>query len=248
MDTNTVENDAVKTNELDAELEELLNAVEPEADAPEEKTIIEEPSEAEVEAAVVEVEATEARAEAHEAQPAEEQKAKIEEPDAKAKKKKTASTRVSLIGMSVSKAIQTVCGSGWRGFMALESTDLDEDGNVRNEVVTSRLKAFDGLAKKQGQKAINTFKWLSNGNKLEGYVAQALALIVDKGEMTSNDLREHYLAHPYSQGTANSQTNQIMSLFPVLGIATRDSKSLTLNPNSTIVEHYKTVTAAAKAA
>jgi len=224
------------TEAVDAELAELLGSdveiieeSEPEVAAEE---LVEAAAEEDIEAAVNEVEMNEAKQEAYQNQPAEKKKTEKEAKQAKSKPKKASKPKApSVTGMATSEAVKTILGTDWEKNLVLDAANPESP-----DVILSRL---DSLAKKQSMKAVNVFKWIQRGNNLEGYVSKALDLLIKNGSMSSENLREHYLAHPYSQGTANSQSNQIMSLFPALSIAQRDGKTLTLNENSTIVATYK---------
>ena len=61
--------------------------------------------------------------------------------------------------------------------------------------------------------------------------------------ISSENLRAHLKAAGYTEGTANSQAQQMFQLFPALKIATRIKNILTINPDSTIVAQYKTTKA-----
>jgi hypothetical protein len=54
--------------------------------------------------------------------------------------------------------------------------------------------------------------------------------------MTSAELVKHLLSKGMGEGTARSQAGQIMALFPALMIATRDGRSLKVNPKSVLTE------------
>ena len=241
-----VENNLIKTpdSQLDAELAEMLAEIEGEELSEDDVEEILASSDEDIEAAVAEVEMAEAKAQVYEEQEAEEEKPAIATRDPSTPKQKVVktSTKVNTTGMKTSEAIQAVLGTDWKSFMALDLGDLDDNGEVKQEVVDYRLKEFDGLAKKQGAKAVNVFKWVAKGVRLEAYVDQAMKTLIADGEMSSDGLRKKYLAHPYSAGTANSQTSQIMNVLPALGVAHRSARGLlTLNPASTLVQHYKTV-------
>ncbi|HDC4315859.1 TPA: hypothetical protein O8U22_003958 [Enterobacter kobei] len=47
-----------------------------------------------------------------------------------------------------------------------------------------------------------------------------------------------YPEKPYPVGTASTQAGQMMTVFPALGIAEKDGKSLTLNADSPIVKKF----------
>lgn len=102
---------------------------------------------------------------------------------------------------------------------------------------------IDSLAKKVGDKAVNLLRYASEPRKLQNYTRLGLELLVRDGEVTSKSLTDHLKAAKYTEGTARSQANQIMSLFPALKVAARSGKTLTLNSESTLLGQFKAATA-----
>jgi hypothetical protein len=71
------------------------------------------------------------------------------------------------------------------------------------------------------------------------YTRIALDHLIENGSMTSKDLVEKYRAVPYKEGTCRAQSNQIMQLFPALGIAERpDRGTLKLHRGSPLYQSY----------
>lgn len=92
---------------------------------------------------------------------------------------------------------------------------------------------IDGLAKKVGEKAINVAQALVADKPLSVYTKIALKELASNESITSGHLATVYQStnkpnkdECYSKGTANAQAQQMMKLFPALGIATLDGKSL----------------------
>jgi len=223
--------------EVDPELAELLALEEESAAAP---------SESEQLAAVEELELEEAKAEIY-AEQDEEASKKAEEVLEKASKaeskkaveKKPAAKRINTSGMSVADAIKAIAGDDWKKYMTFDANDVRLKPEDFDQRVDSRLRTFESLAKKEKQKVVNAIRWLANGSKLETYTKTAIDLLVQKGSITSDDIRGMYLKHPYSKGTANSQTNQVMHVLPALEVATVSGGMLSLNNDSTIIELMK---------
>ena len=167
--------------------------------------------------------------------PTDKKSAKGKETDSK---KKESKPRLNLTGMKPSVAIKTILGDEL-GPLILTEEEHGFSAQKKRPLIEKRLAGFDELAKKQGEKVINMMKWLHNGSKLKAFTQMAIQHLIDKGETTSAELKQHYLDRPYGVGTANSISNQMMTLLPELGIATRDGKTLTLNKGSTIVAKFK---------
>lgn len=107
------------------------------------------------------------------------------------------------------------------------------------------LGKLDGLAVKVRTKAINLVANRKDPTKLENYTRIGLEVVAEKlaaGEMTvtSEDLYKRMKARPYTDGTSRAQSNQLMQLFPALGIASREGRSaLKIDPKSAILADFK---------
>lgn len=165
---------------------------------------------------------------------------KPEEAQKRAKKKSAPGPKLAA-GAKPSEVIKALLGEGLNEYMALDEDMAGDPGRVN-----ALLQEIDKAPKKVGEKVINVVKALKNGNELSKYTAYALGLIAT-GSMTTADLRQAYLGHPYSAGTANAQSSQMMALLPLLGIAERDGRSsLTLKEGSFMFEALKDMALTAK--
>lgn len=97
---------------------------------------------------------------------------------------------------------------------------------------------------KIAEKFDNLFTQLAAGRTPSTYVMQAFKLLDEKKTVSSADLIANYRAAGLGDGTARSQTGQIMVLLDVVGIATRTGKTLTLLANSKIAERIRALAAA----
>lgn len=97
---------------------------------------------------------------------------------------------------------------------------------------------------KIAEKFDNLFTKVSVGKKPSTYVMLALDLLKAKGEFSSSDLIAHYKANNLGDGTARSQTGQIMVLFDVTGIAERAGQKMIARKNSKLVERIEALSAA----
>jgi hypothetical protein len=100
--------------------------------------------------------------------------------------------------------------------------------------------------KKIAEKFENLFAALHAGKQPSVYVTQAFKLLDEKKTLTGTDITTMFKA-TYKQGTAQSQSGQIMTLFEVAKIATRSKNTLTLNENSVVAQRLRDIFAAAAA-
>ena len=103
-------------------------------------------------------------------------------------------------------------------------------------------KALDGLAKKVAEKGVNLLRYRGEPDKVQVYTRLGLNQLIEQGEATSKSLVTMFQSK-YKDGTARAQANQLMSLFPALGIAERDGSNLKLSKQSAIVHDYKRASA-----
>lgn len=90
------------------------------------------------------------------------------------------------------------------------------------------------LQVKIAEKFDNLFLALDAGKEPSSYVVTAMKVLTKTGTMTSADLIAAYRGEGLKDGTARSQTGQIMELFNVVGIALRAGQMLTLRADSSI--------------
>ena len=110
--------------------------------------------------------------------------------------------------------------------------------------------SLDGKALKPAQVKIaekfeNLFTALSVGKAPSTYVMIAFKLLDEKKTVTSADIVAAYKASGLGEGTARSQSGQIMHLFATVEIATRVGQTLTLNASSTIADRIRKVISSA---
>lgn len=131
---------------------------------------------------------------------------------------------------------------------ALQVATRLHKGEVEGDAtIKGFAKAVDGLAKKIGEKAVNLVRQRHNPAGVQVYTRIALDTLIENGSITSKDLVEAYRANKYKDGTCRAQSNQIMGLFPALGIADRpDRGTLKLSKDSAIVADYKKAAKAAQ--
>jgi FtsZ-interacting cell division protein ZipA len=94
---------------------------------------------------------------------------------------------------------------------------------------------------KIAEKFDNLFLALSAGKEPSSYVVTAFKVLSNNGTMTSGDLVAAYKSAGLVDGTANSQTGQIMELFNVVGIARRAGRALTMRSDSVVARKLASV-------
>ncbi|WP_141690327.1 MULTISPECIES: hypothetical protein [unclassified Ensifer] len=117
-----------------------------------------------------------------------------------------------------------------------------EDGAL--EANKTDVMAAIPSQKKIAEKFENLFAALNAGKQPSVYVTQAFKLLDEKKTITGTDITTMFKAS-YKQGTAQSQSGQIMTLFEAVKIATRQKNTLVLNDSSVVAERLRAIFAAA---
>jgi hypothetical protein len=117
------------------------------------------------------------------------------------------------------------------------STMSDEDKDAAKAATIATKPAQVKIA----EKFENLFTALSVNKAPSTYVMIAFALLEAKKSVTSGDIVGAYKASGLGEGTARSQSGQIMHLFATVGIATRSSQTLTLNADSLVAERLRSL-------
>jgi hypothetical protein len=126
-------------------------------------------------------------------------------------------------------------------FFALTEPAADAD----LEAIKSATMALKPTQKKIAEKFDNLFTSLSVNKAPSTYVMIAFGLLDEKKSVTSTDIVAAYKAADLGEGTARSQSGQIMNLFATVGIATRAGQVLTLNADSKIAQRIRSLPAKA---
>lgn len=155
-------------------------------------------------------------------------------------KKAPVTKRISTMGLSKSAALTKALGAKFEDFLTLEIKDMSLTSAERSEKCNAKMEEIDRLPVKIGEKVVNFYAHLANGAQLSNYTKIAIELLIKNGEITAKSLRERYLARPYTLGTSNSQTTQLMKVLTVLGLAKKDGARLVPNPDSTLLPMFCT--------
>lgn len=122
-------------------------------------------------------------------------------------------------------------------FFVLEG-DVSAMSDADKEAAKTATMALKPTQKKIAEKFENLFQALSVGKLPSVYVVQAFKLLDQKEVVTSSDIVASFKM-TYKQGTAMSQTGQIMNLFHAVKIATRSGQTLTLNKDSVVAQRLR---------
>lgn len=189
--------------------------------------------EADVESAVAKAETTDAVAEANKKAKPETKAAKAKrlkaekkaKAAAKAEKKEPAAPRMSLETHAASDIITTRLGSDHHSLFDLvvgRWKNPTKANLLKSQ--TDTLKAVDGLDKKSREKAINLFVSANNEKAPSVYTRMAVSLLEAEGQFTQKSLTDFYMAAGYKIGTARRQAGEMVALFPVVGIVTKEAE------------------------
>lgn len=156
----------------------------------------------------------------------------------KPKRKAPVTKRITSHGVTKSQALTAALGSKINDYLTLNVADAALDDGDLQVKIEAKLAEIDALPIKIQEKVVNFFAHLANGAALSNYTRMAVDLLVKQGGLSSKELRDAYLARPYSIGTANSQCTQMMKLLPVLGLAKREPGRLVADADSTLLAMF----------
>jgi len=178
-----------------------------------------EANEADVESAAAEVEKIESVAKARSAKATTE-----EDATGAAVPKAPAVPRMSLDTHKASEIIVArLGGTDHHGIFDLDGSKKVTAANLRKTQEVTMV-AIDALDKKAREKAINLFVSVNAERAPSVYTRMACTLLASKGQFTQKDLTDYYLVAGYKIGTARRQAGEMVALFPVVGICTKEAE------------------------
>ena len=133
------------------------------------------------------------------------------------------------------------------GADAVDYATLTPDCSSKSdeELLEDFSKTVDAMAMYVSDKAVNLFSFLKTGGGLNGVTLRGFEVLLKDGQLVGGkdgNIVQNLLTKPYSQGTANSQSNQLIQLFTDLKIGTRATRgTLVANPDSVILDRVKTI-------
>jgi len=120
-------------------------------------------------------------------------------------------------------------------------SDLSETELQENKKAVMALKP---LQVKIAEKFENLFTAISAGQTPSRYTQMAYAYLYDHKQATTTDLVVMFMKAGLGEGTARSQTGQMMTLLSVVKVADRVGQTLTLRTDSKIAERLNSLTVA----
>lgn len=153
-------------------------------------------------------------------------------------KPKTGARPARFVGSTVAETILGRLGEKADDYTILTMDQADDPADKRREKFADVANSIK--AKKVGEKAINLFEALGAGRRLSNYTVLCARKLFEEGTVTSTDL-VGTLSESYSDGTARSQAQQMMTLFSTFGIAEKKDKALVVNTNSVLGEALKEI-------
>ena len=240
----------------DAMLASMLEGIgdEPGLEGAEASSVIDLNDEDAIEAAVAEIEKAEAVQEHYveEGEGAADTTAKAADKPKKEKKakepKEPKAPRITYVGHKASEVLKAKLGDKAGEMLILEAEDATLEPSeleAKQAELLALLNKRPGTdeggstQKKVAEKIVMLFGWLKTGGKLNEVMERTFKVLARDGEITTGDkgnLHTELLAKPYSVGTCRAQAGQMVSMLPMLKIATKSEKGkLVANPNSMIL-------------
>lgn len=158
-------------------------------------------------------------------------------------KKEKAPPRPTYVTHSKSSVLRHKLGDDISKFVLLEMADALLEGEEQKGRIDEVLASIDACSQKKVQeKAVMLFDWMKHGGAMNEVMKRAFEVLLKDGEITTGDkgnLTLNLLAKPYSVGTARAQAGQILTLFPLLKITTKEKGKMVANSDSLILEKAK---------
>ncbi|MFX5640808.1 hypothetical protein ABTD79_13465 [Acinetobacter baumannii] len=174
----------------------------------------------------------------------------------KAAKEKPKSTqqRVTHYNSKKSEVLLDRLG-GSADMILLEASDIDLQNDKLKEKQENLLRILNNqptvigtrgnvetVQKKVAEKVIILFTYFKNGGNLNKVMRIAFETIITDGYITTGkggNLYNNLLNAHYSEGTARAQAGQMLQMFPLLKIATKEGNKLIPNEQSLILAKMK---------
>ncbi|HGL3854508.1 TPA: hypothetical protein ACKE3U_003837 [Klebsiella aerogenes] len=104
------------------------------------------------------------------------------------------------------------------------------------------MDGYNACPVKAMDKVQNAMAWSQGLAELSVYTLISVTHLINSGVSDTAGFRLAMMSNPtkpYPSSTASTQAGQMMSILPVLGMATKDGKNLTLNEDSPLVKKFK---------
>jgi len=106
------------------------------------------------------------------------------------------------------------------------------DGVTDLEANKAAVLALIPNQKKIAEKFENVFHAVAAGKKPSAFVSITFDVLRKNGSATTTELVAALKTAEYSEGTARSQAGQMMALFSIIGVASRNGQNLTFNADA----------------
>ncbi|HHL1463868.1 TPA: hypothetical protein ACQ3C4_001738, partial [Klebsiella pneumoniae] len=104
------------------------------------------------------------------------------------------------------------------------------------------MDGYNNCPIKAMDKIQNVMAWSQGLAELSVYTQISVTHLINTGASDTAGFRLAMMSNPtkpYPSSTASAQAGQMMSILPVLGMAIKDGKTLTLNEDSPLVKKFK---------
>lgn len=104
------------------------------------------------------------------------------------------------------------------------------------------MDGYNACPVKVMDKVQNVMAWSQGLAELSVYTQISVTHLINAGTSDTAGFRLAMMSNPtkpYPSSTASAQAGQMMSILPVLGMAIKDGKTLTLNEDSPLVKKFK---------
>ena len=104
------------------------------------------------------------------------------------------------------------------------------------------MDAYNACPVKAMDKVQNFMAWSQGLAELSVYTQISVTHLINAGTSDTAGFRLAMMSNPtkpYPSSTASAQAGQMMSILPVLGMAIKDGKTLTLNEDSPLVKKFR---------
>lgn len=144
---------------------------------------------------------------------------------------------------------------GSKDMILLEASDIELDSEKLKEKQENLLRILNNqptvigtrgneetVQKKVAEKVIILFTYFKNGGNLNKVMRIAFETIIKDGYIStgkSGNLFTNLMNAHYSEGTARAQSGQMLQMFPLLKIATKEGSKLIPNEQSLILAKMK---------
>lgn len=147
------------------------------------------------------------------------------------------SSTATSAGRSASRAVRDLSSVSPEHFVLTgDASSMTDEDLATNKAQVIGLRPAQV---KVAEKFDNIFTAKASGRAPSKYTMIAFSLLEKNGTVTGTEITAAFTASGLADGTARSQSGQMMALLPAIGVADRNMKSLTLRSDSNIAAYLK---------